>query len=82
MTKEEIKKNVEVALNEIRPFLNADGGDISLVDIKDDIVKVQLEGACLDCPVNQMTLKNGIEATIKKHVPQIKQVIEINGISF
>ena len=79
---EELKLNVEAALQEIRPYLQADGGDISLVEITENTVKVQLEGACLGCSVNQMTLKNGVEATIKKHAPQIKRIIEVNGISF
>lgn len=79
---EELKINVETALQEIRPYLQADGGDISLVEITDDTVSVQLEGACLGCSVNQMTLKNGVEATIKKYAPQIKRIIEVNGISF
>ena len=82
MNPEELKINVEMALKEIRPFLEADGGNISLVEITDSTVSVQLEGACLGCSVNQMTLKNGVEATIKKHAPQIKRVIEVNGIKF
>lgn len=82
MNTEELKQNVEKALDEIRPYLQADGGNISLVEITNDTVSVQLEGACLGCSVNQMTLKNGVEATIKRHAPQIKRVIEINGISF
>lgn len=82
MTKKELQKNVETALQEIRPFLEADGGNISLIDITNNIVSVQLEGACLGCSVNQMTLKNGVEATIKKYAPQIKKVIEVNGITF
>ena len=70
--------NVEKALAEIRPFLESDGGDISLVAIEDDrLVKVQLEGACVGCSVNQMTLKSGVEMTIKKYVPQIEEVINI-----
>ncbi|MFC6860030.1 MULTISPECIES: NifU family protein [Zunongwangia] len=78
MTSEEVKLNVEKALAEIRPFLESDGGDISLVAIEDDrLVKVQLEGACVGCSVNQMTLKSGVEMTIKKYVPQIEEVINI-----
>ncbi len=78
MTSEEIKSNVEKALDEIRPFLQSDGGDIKLVGIENDtLVKVQLEGACVGCSVNQMTLKSGVEMTIKKHVPQIEKVINI-----
>ncbi len=75
--KEDLIKNIEKALDEIRPYLIADGGNISLVDVVDDVVKVQLEGACSGCNVNQLTLKNGVEATIKKHVPQISRVEEI-----
>jgi len=82
MNKDELTINIEDALNEIRPFLVADGGNISLVEITKDTVSVQLEGACLGCSVNQMTLKNGVEATIKKYAPQIKRVIEVNGITF
>lgn len=80
MTTEEIQEKVEIALDEIRPFLQSDGGDISLVSIEDDtIVKVQLQGACVGCSVNQMTLKSGVEMTIKKHVPQIEKVINIEA---
>jgi Fe-S cluster biogenesis protein NfuA len=78
MTSEEVKINVEKALAEIRPFLESDGGNISLVSIEDDrLVKVQLEGACVGCTVNQMTLRSGVEMTIKKYVPQIEQVVNI-----
>ncbi|WP_459211453.1 NifU family protein [Aquimarina rhabdastrellae] len=78
MTSEEIRLNVEKALEEIRPFLKNDGGDISLVAIEDDkLVKVQLEGACVGCSVNQMTLKSGVEMTIKKYAPQIEEVVNI-----
>ncbi|OBQ57303.1 NifU family protein [Tamlana sp. s12] len=78
MTSEELKMNVEKALEEIRPFLQSDGGDISLLSIENDnLVKVRLEGACVGCSVNQMTLKSGVEMTIKKYAPQIEQVINI-----
>jgi len=82
MEAEELKIIVENALQEIRPYLQADGGNISLVEINNNIVRVQLEGNCLGCSVNQMTLKNGVEETIKRHAPQITQVVEVNGISF
>lgn len=78
MTASELKTKVEAALEEIRPYLITDGGDITLIEVKDNIVKVRLEGACVGCSVNQMTLKNGVEATIKRFVPQIEQVIEIS----
>lgn len=78
MTTEELRTNVELALQEIRPFLNSDGGDISLISIDEGKhVKVRLEGACLACSVNQMTLKAGVETTIKKFAPQIETVVNI-----
>lgn len=78
MTTQEIHNNVEKALEEIRPFLKSDGGNIKLLSIEDNlVVKVQLEGTCTGCSVNQMTLKNGVEATIKKYVPQITEVINV-----
>ncbi|RLD30755.1 MAG: NifU family protein [Bacteroidetes bacterium] len=78
MTKKELTIKVEAALDEIRPFLQSDGGDISLLSIDDGkTVRIQLEGACVGCSVNQMTLKSGVEMTIKKHAPQIESVISI-----
>ena len=78
MTGEELKQHVENALEEIRPFLRNDGGDIALLGIEnDETVKVQLLGSCVDCSVNQMTLKSGVEMTIKKHAPQIKSVVNV-----
>jgi Fe-S cluster biogenesis protein NfuA len=78
MTSEEVRLNVERALEEIRPFLKNDGGDISLISIEDDrLVKVQLEGACVGCSVNTMTLKSGVEMTIKRYVPQIEKVLNV-----
>ena len=79
MTSEEIRLNVEKALEEIRPFLQSDGGDISLISIDNDTsVKVRLEGNCIGCSVNQMTLKSGVEMTIKKYAPQIEEVINVS----
>lgn len=79
MTSDELKFNVEKALDEIRPFLQSDGGDIELISIDNDTsVKVKLQGACVGCTVNQMTLKSGVEMTIKKYAPQIEEVININ----
>lgn len=70
--------NVEKALEEIRPFLQSDGGDITLISIDNGTsVKVRLEGACISCSVNQMTLKSGVEMTIKKYAPQIEEVISV-----
>jgi len=80
METKEIEEKVLIALDEIRPFLASDGGDISLVSIeKDSLVKVQLHGACVTCTVNQMTLKTGVEMTIKKHAPQIEKVISVES---
>tara|TARA_R110002124_G_scaffold66515_10_gene181103 strand:- start:5734 stop:5970 length:237 start_codon:yes stop_codon:yes gene_type:complete len=78
MTAQETLINVEKALEEIRPFLLSDGGNIKLLSIENAVVKVQLEGACIGCSVNQMTLKNGVEATIKKYAPQILEVVNVN----
>ncbi|MBO9583270.1 MAG: NifU family protein [Flavobacterium sp.] len=78
MTTEELTSSVLLALDEIRPFLKSDGGDISLISIEDDKhVKVRLEGACISCSVNQMTLKAGVETTIKKYAPQIETVVNV-----
>ncbi|MFQ3352073.1 MAG: Fe-S cluster biogenesis protein NfuA [Candidatus Marivariicella framensis] len=80
MKSSEIKEKVLIALGEIRPFLASDGGDISLVSIEDNkIVNVQLHGTCVSCSVNQMTLKQGVEMTIKKHVPQIEKVVSLGS---
>lgn len=79
MKSEELRLNVEKALEEIRPFLQSDGGDISLISIdNENSVKVKLEGACVGFSVNQMTLKSGVEMTIKKYAPQIEEVINVS----
>lgn len=76
---EKIIEKIHLALEEIRPFLKSDGGDISFISLKDDKhVKVQLHGACVGCSVNQMTLKSGVEMTIKKYLPQIESVESID----
>ncbi|HAS19770.1 MAG: NifU family protein [Bacteroidetes bacterium] len=73
-----IIEKIHLALDEIRPFLNSDGGDISFVSIENNKhVKVQLHGACVGCSVNQMTLKSGVEMTIKKYLPEIETVTSI-----
>lgn len=69
-----MKEKVKKALNEVRPSLQADGGDVELVDVENNIVKVKLKGACAGCPMSQMTLKQGIERYIKKMVPEITSV--------
>jgi Fe-S cluster biogenesis protein NfuA len=78
MKKDLLKEKVEEGLNEIRPFLESDGGNIELISIEKNVVKVKLLGNCVSCSVNQMTLKNGVELTIKKFAPQIEQVINID----
>ena len=78
MRKSNLKDRIETALDEIRPFLENDGGDISLIEVENKTVKVRFEGTCTTCSVNQMTLKSGVEMTIKKHAPEIENVINID----
>lgn len=68
------KAEIADAIEEVRPHLQADGGDVELVDVVDDIVKVKLKGACAGCPMSQMTVKWGIENYLKKKVPGVKSV--------
>lgn len=73
-----MREKVEAALNKIRPMLQADGGGVELVDVSPDgVVKVKLKGACGGCPMSQMTLKAGIEKTIREDVPEVKEVISV-----
>jgi Fe-S cluster biogenesis protein NfuA len=69
-----MKEKVQEVLNKIRPNLQADGGDVELVDVIDGVVKVKLTGACGMCPMSTMTLKMGIERTLKEQIPEIKEV--------
>jgi Fe-S cluster biogenesis protein NfuA len=70
-----MKEKVQAALDKIRPILQADGGDVELVEITDKgVVKVRLQGACRGCPMSQVTLKNGVERAILKEVPEVKSV--------
>ncbi len=69
-----MREKVEAAINKIRPMLQADGGDVELVDIKEGVVTVRLQGACAGCPMSQMTLKNGIEKILKKEIPEVVSV--------
>ena len=69
-----MREKIEAALKEIRPSLQADGGDVELVDVENGIVKVRLTGACGGCPMSQMTLKQGIERRIKEAIPEILSV--------
>lgn len=73
-------EKIEKALSEVRPYLESDGGNISLIEITDEmVVKVKLHGSCVDCNVNQMTLKAGVESTIKKYAPEIIRVENIDA---
>jgi len=78
MTTIELTKKIEMALEEIRPFLQNDGGDIELVSVEENKnVTVRLLGNCVSCSVNQMTLKSGVEMTIKKYAPEIENVYNV-----
>lgn len=72
-----MKEKVEEVLNRIRPALQADGGNVELVDVVDGVVSVRLKGACGGCPMSQMTLKMGIERLLKKEIPEIKSVVSV-----
>jgi len=76
-----LENKILQALEEIRPFLVKDGGDISLESIVDSTVNIKLHGACVSCKVNQMTLKLGVETTIKKYAPEIKEVKSVLPLS-
>jgi Fe-S cluster biogenesis protein NfuA len=69
-----MKEKIEEIISRIRPSLQADGGDIELVGVEDNVVKVKLKGACGSCPMSHMTLKNGVEAIIRQNIPEIKSV--------
>lgn len=75
--KVEVKDKVEEALGKIRPTLQADGGDVELVDVTDGVVKVKLTGACHGCAMAQMTLRMGIERLLKQQVPGVKEVVAV-----
>ena len=73
-----MKEQVQKALDKVRPGLQADGGDVELVDVSaDGVVKVKLTGACRGCPMSQMTLKMGIEKILKQQVPSVKEVVSV-----
>jgi len=75
----EIRQRVEEVITQIRPYLVADGGDLKLINITDDlVVQVELQGACRSCPMSNVTLKNGVEVAVKKAVPEIKYVEAVN----
>lgn len=73
-----LEEKVKAVIQQIRPFLQQDGGDIQYIGITEDhIVEVKLQGACGSCPHAKITLKSGVEATIKKHIPEIKGVMDV-----
>ena len=72
-----MRDKIQTVLDNIRPSLRADGGDVELVDVKDGIVSVKLKGACAGCPMSTMTLKNGIERILKQELSDIKEVIAV-----
>ena len=72
-----MRDKVEAALAQIRPALQADGGDVELVDVNDGIVRLKLKGACSGCPMSTMTLKHGIERVLKQQLPEVKEVIAV-----
>ena len=72
-----MREKVEAALEQVRPTLQADGGDVELVDVEDGIVSVKLTGACNGCPMATMTLKNGIERILRTEVPEVKEVVSV-----
>lgn len=80
MEKELLEKRVKNILEQIRPYLQADGGDVNFVELTDDmVVMVELTGACGSCPYSTMTLKNGIEAVMVKSIPEIKAVEQVKN---
>ncbi|GAG57351.1 Fe/S biogenesis protein NfuA [subsurface metagenome] len=72
-----MREKIEAALEQIRPALLADGGDVQLVDVSNGVVKVKLTGACGGCPMATITLRQGIERVLKEQVPEVKEVIAI-----
>ena len=72
-----MQEKVEAALAKIRPALQADGGDVELVDVSQGVVKLKLKGACAGCPMSTMTLRQGIERVLKEQVPEVKEVVAV-----
>ena len=72
-----MKEKIEETLNKIRPALQADGGDVEFIDVKDGVVTVKLKGACGGCPMASMTIKHGIEKILKERIPEVKEVVSV-----
>ncbi|WP_462317618.1 NifU family protein [Marinilabilia sp.] len=78
MDKEQLTQRVKDALDTVRPYLQSDGGDISFIELTDDLrVKVKLDGACNGCPMSVQTLKGGVEMVVKQKVPEILEVVAV-----
>jgi len=73
-----MKEQVEKVLEQIRPFLRADGGDVELVEVNEGVVKVRLQGACSGCQMSLITLKDGIERILKRELPEVKEVLAVD----
>ncbi len=72
-----IKEEIVNSLEQLRPYLQKDGGDVEFVDYEDGVLKVRLMGACRGCPYSQMTLANGIKKNLQQHFPQIQEVVSV-----
>jgi len=72
-----MKEKVEAVLAQIRPALQADGGDVELVDVSEGVVKLKLRGACSGCPMATITLQHGIERILKQQIPEVKEVVAV-----
>jgi Fe-S cluster biogenesis protein NfuA len=72
-----MREKVEAVLDKIRPLLQADGGDVELVDVNDGVVKVKLTGACMGCPMSTITLQQGIARILKEQIPEVKDVVAV-----
>jgi len=77
-TSEELIKKIELSLDSIRPYLEADGGNVKVLSVSDSVVKLEFLGACGNCPMSTMTFKAGVEEAIRKAVPEIKSIEVIN----
>jgi len=72
-----MREKIEAAIDRVRPALQADGGDVELIEVQDGVVSLRLTGACGGCPMATMTLRNGIERIIKEEVPEVKEVVAV-----
>lgn len=76
----DIARRVDLGLSKIRPYLQADGGDVHLVELTDDlVVKIQFTGACVTCPMSMQTFKAGVEQTLRNMVPELKEIVNLTS---